>query len=281
VATTRFLSEGGKLFRLISGVIVPGVVKVGAESKPGAIEAEVIADESGDGFNIGPSKFTIPGFQNSGSDKYAKIYAKSFKAMTGGGTGGESARSVSQSDIDSAKKQLMTEANAQIKEKAKNETGQDFIILDDAINSENPVYEISNPAGTIADNFNANLKMNAKVMAFRESDLKNLVINIFGKNIDQTKKVIDNSITNEFGKADADFSNSVLKIRVHSEAKIGPVINLDEIRKGILGKNESELEAYLKQYPDITGIEVKYIPDFISGKIPLYENQVEVMLDNN
>lgn len=281
VATTRFLSEDGKLFRLISGVVVPGVVKVGAESKPGAIEAEVIADESGDGFNIGPSKFTIPGFQNSGSDKYAKIYAKSFKAMAGGGTGGGSAKSVSQSDIDLAKKQLMVEANAQIKEKAKNETGQDFIILDDAINIGDPIYEISNPAGTIADNFNVNLKVIATVIAFSGSDLNNLVINIFGKNIGQNKKVIENSIINEFGKADADFLNSILKIRVHSDAKIGPVINLEEIRKGILGKSESDLEAYLKQYPDITGIEVRYVPDFISGKIPLYENQVEVVLDNN
>jgi hypothetical protein len=241
----------------------------------------VTADEPGEEFNIAPSKFTIPGFQNSGSDKYVKIYAKSFKAMTGGGKGGELAKFVSQADIDSAKKQLMGEANAQIKEKVKNEIGQDYIVLDDAINVEDPVYKILNPAGTVSDNFNANLKISAKAIVSQESDLKNMVVNTFGKNIDQSKKVIENSIVNEFGKADADFVNSTLKIRAHSEARIGPLIDLDELKKGMLGKNENDLEVYLKQYPDITGIEVNYIPNFISGKIPLYKNQVEVVLDNN
>ncbi|MBU2028468.1 hypothetical protein KJ761_01080, partial [Patescibacteria group bacterium] len=85
VATTRFLSQDGKLFRLVKNVVVPGVIKTGTETKPGAIEAEVVADETGESFNIGPASFTIPGFKDSGNNKYTKFYAKSFKAMTGGG----------------------------------------------------------------------------------------------------------------------------------------------------------------------------------------------------
>jgi hypothetical protein len=119
VATTRFLSSEGKLFRLVSGTVIPGMTKVGTEMKPGAVEAEVVADEAGDSFNISAATFTIPGFQGSGNEKYSKFYAKSFSAMTGGGSGETVANAVTEQDINSAKEKVLTEFNASINQKNK------------------------------------------------------------------------------------------------------------------------------------------------------------------
>lgn len=281
VATTRFLSEDGKLFRLVSGVSVPGVTTVDSESRPGAIEAEVVADESGGQFNVGPSRFSIPGFQNSGNEKYTKIYAKSFKAMTGGGSGGETVKTVTETDISSAKSLALSEISAKIKERLKNEAGDGYVVLDEAMSLNDPIYKISNSPGDTNNSFNVNLKIDAKAIVFREEDLQTILAGIIGKDIPQNEKIVDGSIIQEFGKAEADFSKSILKIKVHADAKVAQVLDLDAIKKEILGKNNSELEAYIKLYPNILRFEVEYSMPYISERIPQYGSRVEISLDNN
>ena len=69
VATTRFLSEDGVLFRLKERVTVPS---------QGQIEAEVYADKEGESGNIGSSSFTIPGLSSS---VQKLIYGESVIAM--------------------------------------------------------------------------------------------------------------------------------------------------------------------------------------------------------
>ncbi|HEX7586440.1 MAG TPA: hypothetical protein VF390_02300, partial [Patescibacteria group bacterium] len=281
VVTTRFLSEDGKLFRLVNSISVPGVTTSGSESKPGAIEAEVVADEAGEEFNIGPAKFSIPGFQSSGSEKYAKIYAKSFKSMAGGGRSGGEVKTITDADISSAKSQALSAINSNVKEKLKMESGDGYVILDEAINFGDPVYKISNSSGDTADNFTVDLKLDAKAVVFKKDDIKKVLENIIGNSAGEGKVVVVDSITQEFGKAEADFTKSSLKIKIHAGGKIVPVLDLDEIKKGILGKNTAELEAYFKPYSDITRVGVEYWPVFISGRIPQYGSRVEIELDNN
>lgn len=72
VATTRLLSPDGKLFRLTDGVTVPA---------QGEVEAAVYADMAGGDYEIGPTKFTIPGLWEPLQEK---IYAVSETSMAGG-----------------------------------------------------------------------------------------------------------------------------------------------------------------------------------------------------
>ncbi len=281
VATTRFVSEDGKLFRLINGVTIPGLTKEGVEIKPGAIEAEVAADEAGEEFNISPTKFTIPGFQVSGSEKYAKIYAKSFKAMSGGAKGAETVSLVTDADISSAKNKILAELNLIVKQKIKEQAGQGSVILDEAVNIGDPNYKISNSAGEISDKFNVTLKISGNAIVFKEADLKDVVKNILAKGIGDNYKIFADSINTEFGKSDADFANSVLTIRLHATGKIAPSLDLDGFKRGSLGKNSQELDVYLKSYPDIARVEISYWPTFISSRVPAYGSRVEIVLDNN
>ncbi len=72
VATTRLLSPEGKLFRLKDGVTVPA---------QGEVEASVYADMAGGDYEIGPSKFTIPGLWEPLQER---IYGVSAVSMAGG-----------------------------------------------------------------------------------------------------------------------------------------------------------------------------------------------------
>jgi len=81
IATTRFATSGGLVFRIKDQVTVPA----GTTAKPGTITARVYADKAGDTYNIDPTSFTLPGFAGKPQEKL--VYARSTSAMTGGASG--------------------------------------------------------------------------------------------------------------------------------------------------------------------------------------------------
>lgn len=282
VATTRFLSKDGKLFRLSQNIVVPGMIKSGTETNPGAIEAEVVADEAGESFNINPTDFTIPGFKDSGNEKYTKFYGKSFKAMTGGGDSLGKITSVSEQDIALAKTKATQELNIKILEKLKAEAGTGSVVLDEAVNFNDLTYTVSNPTEETAGKFMLNLKGKGSALIFSEKDFKEVIIKGFAEKNNGKKQISEESIVLEFGKADVDFINGKMLVRVHGVGKLNADLNLNIIKKEILGKNEDDLKEYLSRYGEITGVEVKYWPSMIfSSKIPAYEGRVEISLDNS
>ncbi len=281
VATTRFLSTDGKLFRLVSGITIPGITKTGTEVKPGAVEAEVIADEAGESFNIESTSFTIPGFQGSGNEKYTKFYAKSFSTMTGGGNGDVMARAVTEQDINSAKEKILSEFNSVVKQKIKERSGDDLLVLDDAFNISENNYKISSSSGDISDEFSVTLSAKIDAVVFSEKDLRDVIKNIMDKNSGENLKVSEKTLTVDFGKSDSDISSGTILIRAHGNGKSESGIDLENLKRGILGKNVEDLMAYLGSYQEFSNVEVEYWPSFMGDKIPIYGSRVEVVLDNN
>src|SRR3989339_1060981 len=91
VATTRFLTESGVLFRLESAVTIPA---------GGSVEAQVYADIAGESGNIAPTRFSIPGLS---AVRQESVYATSAEAFTGGVY---SVAVVSQAELDAAASEL-------------------------------------------------------------------------------------------------------------------------------------------------------------------------------
>ncbi len=85
IATTRFQTASGLVYRLVSAVTVPGRTTSGGKTIPGSVEATVQADQPGSSYNIQLSDFTLPAFK--GTAKFATIYARSKTPMTGGFAG--------------------------------------------------------------------------------------------------------------------------------------------------------------------------------------------------
>lgn len=279
VATTRFLSEDNKLFRLVKQTTVPGTTVENGVSKPGSIEAEVVADESGESFNIGPAKFTIPGFKDSGTEKYSKFYAKSTSSMTGGGNGNEEMTSISDHDIANAKMDINNTIQNSIKEKLKLAAGSGFIIPDDAFDIKEPTYKISNSLGEVVKNFEVTANASAQAIAFSESDLKKLASSIIAKSGSGKSDIDSKNITLEYGKSTPDFTLGKIDIRAHAESSFKRSIDIDNFKKGLLGKNNEELEAYIRNYSEIEKAEISYSPQFFNNRVPIYESRVNVVLD--
>ncbi|HPN96799.1 MAG TPA: hypothetical protein PLK35_03455 [Candidatus Moranbacteria bacterium] len=278
VATTRFLSESGKLFRLVKGVTVPGTSKVGGETKPGIIEAEVVADEAGDDFNIEPTSFTIPGFKDSGSGKYSKFYAKSAKAMTGGGGTKDQVGVLTEADIAKAKTEILAELTESTKNKIKESAGG-MVVLDEAVNNEEATHKVSNAVGEVVQNFQVTSQMKSNALVFSEEDLKKAVGAKLSKSGGEISGMNFSSLVLEYGKSGADFGANVLNIKVHGTGNTNLGFDQEKFKKDILGKSNEDFEAYLSSYPDIEQAEVTYWPPFISSRIPRLSSRVEIILD--
>jgi hypothetical protein len=103
VATTRLLSEQGILFRLAKAVTVPA---------NGEIEADVYADKPGKSGEVQPTRFTIPGLNQT---RQQEVYAESEEAMTGGTKATYRVTEKSIEDvIAAAKERLIADAKAQL-----------------------------------------------------------------------------------------------------------------------------------------------------------------------
>ncbi len=279
VATTRFMSENGKLFRLVKGLTIPGTTVENGQIKPGSIEAQIVADEAGSDFNIQPTKFTIPGFKSTPS-KYSQFYAQSEKAMSGGGDGKQKVHIITQEDIDKAKKQALTSLNSSLKQKIKEEAKENVILLDDAIDKKEATYKLSNSLNEIVDSFQLTISMKVTAIVVQESEFKNIVAQMLSQAGDGQISMKDDSIKIDFGKANVDFEKGTIDMRFQAKGKIKPNIDIAKIKKAILGKNESVVKTYLKSsYPDIDEIDMEYWPSFIQGRIPFQEKRVEITLD--
>jgi hypothetical protein len=81
VKGTRLATTDNKIFKITDSVTVPG--KDG--NKPGEVNVKVQAEADGVEYNIGPTKFTVPGLKSS--PKYKDFYAESTETMKGGANG--------------------------------------------------------------------------------------------------------------------------------------------------------------------------------------------------
>jgi hypothetical protein len=277
VATTRILSSDGKLFRLSKGVTVPGTTDVNGSIQPGAIKADVIADAPGEEYNIGPSSFTIPGFQ--GSAKYGKFYAKSTEAMLGGGSKGAGGlASVSMADINNAKQKVENDLTAKIEASVKDKIKKGEVFLKEA--EEKNITESSSSvrAGEVSGSFKYTAKEKIRFMVFSEDDLK-LVIK---KNFEAKSKMtnIDPAMIKlDYGESSPNFTAGTIGIKVSAEISSKGEVDLEKIKQELLGKSVEQVGNLVKSYSQIKNIDVEFWPSFLPEKIPSIKQRVEIIVN--
>jgi hypothetical protein len=276
IATTRFESPDGKIFRLVKNIVVPGMTVVGGSQQPGAIEAEVVADQAGSDYNIDANKFTIPGF--AGGPKFDKFYAKSSASFVGGSSDGDSGGSgaISQQDIDNAK--MKTEAA--LNEKIKNEINSQLQTGEVALPEAEKITVTKSAAdakiGDVSSSLSYTATATVRALVFSEEDVKKIILS----NQQKTEDVQTGISKIEYGSVDPNFDNPAVDLKVHSEITMTPNIDVQQIKKEILGKNSDQLSDILSRYSSIKNASANFWPSFIS-RIPQYSQRITVKIDES
>ena len=271
VATTRLETDDGKIFRITKNVVVPGMTNVGGETKPGAIEVDIAADQPGENYNIDPANFKIPGFKDTPA-KYEKFYAKSSNPTTGGSSG--AAKVVTAQDIASAKEKIAVDGKKAAIAELKSSLSPDRKIFDDAVQVDVQNISMSDNAGAEKEKVSATIKLQASALSFQEADVEKLMKdNLVQSGANGSEISFDKPIT--YVLADSNIQQKTLNFQAETDAKIGSGLDLENFKKGILGKTADDAQIYAKNFPAIEKLDITFWPFFVN-RIPMREGRVEI-----
>lgn len=276
IATTRIQTSDGKIFRLVKTVTVPGMSGSGSDAKPGAIEAQIIADQPGDAFNIDPTTFTIPGFQ--GGPKFDTFSAKSTSPMTGGVSDTASPHAVSDQDIADAK----TKAEQALKDKLagdiSSEAQKGDVVLSQAENVVVSQSAAQAKSGDVADSFSYAASGTMTALVFASSDVSATMVTLANKGVDATKFNPAKIATPDYSNITADFNAQTLSANVDAQSTLVPRVDTNAFKQSILGKDESQIKQIVGQTSGIKNVNIDFFPPFIS-QVPKFPQRVTVTVN--
>jgi hypothetical protein len=130
VKNTRFESPDGLIYKIKDSIEVPGASKdTQGNMVPGSIVADVLADGTGEQYNLAPGKFTVPGLK--GSDQYDNVYGETKAAFTNGFEGEKYI--IDETELGTAKQALHIELRDKLLAELKEKRPAGFIVYDNAV----------------------------------------------------------------------------------------------------------------------------------------------------
>ncbi|MEK7124879.1 MAG: hypothetical protein AAB864_00540 [Patescibacteria group bacterium] len=271
IATTRFQSPGGLIFRSLRSITVPAATTVSGKSVPGTQNVEVIADKSGGEYNIEPGSFTIPAFkERNDTERYTKVTATSAKAFTGGITG--KAKVVTEADSQNARDTVMVQAKTDTLAALKAEIGnliapEPSVIVKDVT--------LSMQVDQAADSFSASGTGAVKTIGIEQEDLAKLIIDVIGR--EQHLVVLPNQLeitleSGQFSETTGAYETDI-KVRGKGYAQIEE----EKIIADLMGKSEADIRSYLKSAFGVATARVILSPFWVT-KMPKSKEKVRFQL---
>ena len=272
---THFLSDSGKYFITLQKVVIPAAKKENNKTVPGSIEVKVQATEAGEGYNIKPSKFSVP--KLSGTSYYYSIYAESSEDMTGGFSG--EVKKVTEEDIQKAKKDLTEKLLNDAKESLKNKIGPEYVLLDNAIFAKITESSSAVKAGAVVDKFNYQAKAKTTALVFKKSDLESLVKEYIGSNISDEKIFLDDSLTLNYSSETVDIEDKKTVLDLDFSVKAYKTIDKNDLILLFREKSESQIKETInsKMGDQVSQSKVSLWP-FWTIKAPKDKNKIKIDL---
>jgi len=274
VANTRFVSADGKLFKSIEKVTVPGEKYEGGKLVPGYLDIKVAASQPGPEYNIGPSTFSIPGF--AGTDRYTKIYGKSFQDMTGGMK--EEIAQVIQEDLDSAKKALTDRALKESEASLKEKIPPEYILLEEAVSSEIlETFSLAKPKDEL-EKFKFQVKARSVALVFKKEDLEKFAREFILSQISETKNFSETSLKFDYSPEIINLKTGKITLLLKIDSKIYSDIDRNNLKEALLGKSSAETKIFLENQPQIAKVEIKFWPFPWVKNVPKNAEKIEIQL---
>ncbi len=278
VATTRFVSADGKLFRTPIKVVIPGGYQEKGKLIPGEIDVKVIADQPGPEYNIDPTTFSLPGF--AGTERYTKFYAKSFQAMEGGFS--QEVPQVTKDDLKQAETTLTKRAKEECEASFKNELqteklSSESYFLEKAIQTEIVKTFALNIVGDEVEEFNFQVQAKSKTLIFKKEDLKNFAKEFMSPKISEGKKLHDESLKIDFTPETINLDSGKIILSLKISAKIYSEIDLSNLKNNLKGKSAMETKVFLENQPEVTKVKVKLSPFWVK-KVPESSEKINLKL---
>lgn len=273
VATTRFETKDGKIFRLVESVVVPGMNDTAGQKERGVIEATVVADQVGGDYNISPTTFTIPGFK--GSPKYAAFTAESFQTFTGGEANSlDSQKTLVAADIERAKVQALDEAKKAVLEDLRSSLTSEEVILEDSFFANERPGATYPPLGTTQNTFTYETRFETKVFVINEAAVRERVAN--ERLTSGNATLFPQAYTIRYTALLPKYDIGRTDVTVESTIKFQAKLDAEKIKGALLGQDENGIRQFLEKHPEIERLQVEFQPKLLIATIPKQASRVHV-----
>lgn len=274
VATTRFETPDGKIFRITENITVPGAVIADGKIVASSIEVAAVADQPGEDYNIGPANFTIPGFR--GTPKFASFYGRSGEAMSGGKIG--KVKVISSQDLARAKEQLTGDLKDELRAELDRQIPADLKLVTNGVREEITSASEGQQVGDQIDKFVLEMEGTISALLYKESDLKelvnlNLLASVAGSKtlVPETQEIVMEEPVVDWSAKEASFTLAVAE-------EIAWQINEEELKGYLAGQTETEVRTYLANRPEIEKTKVSFWPFWVK-RVPLQKERIKIILD--
>ena len=274
VASTRFVTDSGVLYRTPKGITVPGARIEEGKIVPQFVEAELVADEAGEVGNLsGEVTLQIPGFK--GSPKYEGFYAVAHAGFSGGFRGETAV--VSREDIKRAEEGVTQKVYRELEDEMRRNIPEGFKILDSV--REIQITNINVP-GEMArlERFTAYTAASGRALIFKEEDVLELLQGFILKD-DLTRKLIRSSASFSYQVSTVDFDKGRAVVALGGSIKTKAVLPHEEIAASVVGKKEGSMIEVLKNRGDLSAFKISFFPPWIS-KAPSDASKVRISVES-
>lgn len=263
VVNTRLLSPENILFRLDEGVTVPA---------QGSVAVAVHADVAGASGDIGPTRFTIPGLNET---LQKVIYAESTEAFTGGVVG---LRIVEQEDLDWAATQLENEMLEAAKETLRLQAGADY--SGEAFVTEVLEKRSDTQPGVEATSIGIALKMKVVAVFYDADALFALAQAKLYEQMAQGMAVQEVSVDDmQVTIDDYDEVSQIinLSITLAGNATLSPTNTLLD-KQQFVGRGAAEVKTALESSDAIKTVEIRFTPFWLK-RLPTLKDHIKIVIE--
>ena len=271
-AGTHFLSDSGKYFVSLDRIIIPA----SKGSVAGSIDVRVQAEESGTQYNIGASKFSVPGL--SGTSLYYSIWAESKNAMAGGYTG--NVKKVTAADISEARDVLTQKLLDEAKAVVMGKISQDEVLLDGAMTTNVTSATSDAREGAVAESFNETVKVVVSALAFKKDDLQKFAKLDAASKLAEGMDILEESVQASYTTDVVDAKAGIEKINLKVSATSYHFIDANAMAQAAAGKSAGQIEDFItsEHGENISAVKVSFWPFWVHT-VPKDKNKVKIELN--
>lgn len=258
VATTRFLTPAGQIFRITQNVTVPGETKAADGTvTPGSITVPIVASDAGPAYNIGPvAKLTIPGFDND-PGREAGFYGTITASTTGGFIGTRATPTAA--DITNAEASTTAILEADLTSGFAGTYPNNFEIPDGAATTTITTLTVNTSTDANGD-FTVFAAATLQAIGFDQSALENYLLSLAqATEASSTFKTIDLTYTNVV----PNFKTGQVSFSLSAQGELEPAFSTAEFVTGIEGQSISDARSTIGALPQLSDGEISMWPSWL------------------
>ncbi|HSW85546.1 MAG TPA: hypothetical protein VLF79_02965 [Candidatus Saccharimonadales bacterium] len=252
------LSSGGNTFITQQTVNVPDSVysKDGSCHNNGHANVDVIAQNGGTSYN-GANSFTVAGYSSSN-------LSGTPSSTISGGTD-NIVQTVNQNDINTAKNKIPATDESVKKALETQLKSQGLYPLSATYTAGTPVVTSSPALGQVGNTVTVTEMVTYTEFGVKQEDLNKLIDDNVNNQIDPSKqKILDRGLAKAVYNVDS-INNTSAQITLSTKVTAGPDLNINDIKQQAAGQKAGAIKASLSSNPDVTNVDVKLSPFWISS----------------